>query len=85
MKSIWTATYRGNEIKIENTWFNGEKLFVNGQLQDNTFGGFSSKLTGHLINEKMERENIKVQLGGFSKVSCILFIDDKEIKIKKNK
>ena len=54
MKSIWTTNYENNEIKIENTWFNGEYLYVNDILQDKTFGAFSTKLTGHLINQKNE-------------------------------
>ena len=85
MKSIWTANYEKNEIKVENTWFNGEFLYVNDILQDKTFGGFSTKLTGHLINQKNERENIKVNLGGFFKVNCQLFINDKKVEAKKVK
>lgn len=85
MKSIWTTNYENNEIKIENTWFNGEFLYVNDILQDKTFGTFSTKLTGHLINQKDERENIKVNLGGFFKVNCQLFINDKKVEAKKVK
>ncbi|SPW26642.1 Uncharacterised protein [Elizabethkingia anophelis] len=32
MKSIWKAIYGNSEIRIENTWFNGEKLYVNDVL-----------------------------------------------------
>lgn len=85
MKSIWTTNYENNEIKVENTWFNGEYLYVNDILQDKTFGAFSTKLTGHLINQKNERENIKVNLGGFFKVNCQLFINDKKVEAKKVK
>jgi hypothetical protein len=85
MKSIWIANYENNEIKVENTWFNGERLYVNDILQDKTFGGFSTKLTGHLMNQKNERENIKANLGGFFKVNCQLFINDKKIEVKKVK
>ncbi len=80
MKSIWTTNYENNEIKIENTWFNGERLFVNGKLQDEKFGFFSSDLTGHIINSKNEKEIIKVNLGGFMKIECRLFINDNKIK-----
>jgi hypothetical protein len=86
MKSIWIANYENNEIKVENTWFNGERLYVNNILQDKTFGGFSTKLTGHLINRKNERENIKVNLGArFCKVNCLLFINDKKVEVRKEK
>ena len=81
MKSIWTANYENNEIKIEKTWFNGERLYVNGNLQDERYGLFGSDLTGHLINSKHERELIKVNLGGFWKIDCRLFINDSKIKL----
>jgi hypothetical protein len=85
MKSIWTTNYEGNEIKIVNTWFNGESLFVNGHLQDHRFAIFSSHLTGHVFNQKNERENIKVTLGGALTMNCMLFIDDKKIDLTQEK
>ena len=85
MKSIWTTNYENNEIKIENTWFNGDYLYVIDILQYKTFGAFSTKSTDHLINKKNERENIKVNLGGFFKVNCQLFINDKKVEAKKVK
>lgn len=85
MKSTWTVVYDNNEIKVENTWFNGERLFVNGDLQDQTNGYFSTNLTGHVINSKNEKEYIKVNLGGFFKIDCLLFINDKKVEISKEK
>jgi hypothetical protein len=29
MKSEWITNYDENEIKVTNSWFNGEKLYVN--------------------------------------------------------
>lgn len=77
MKSEWIANFENSEIRIVNTWLNGEKLFVNNEIQDERFGVFGSDLTGHVINEKGERKNIKVNLGGLLAVSCRVFIDDK--------
>jgi hypothetical protein len=34
MKSEWILKYDDNEIKVTNSWFSGEKLFVNNELQD---------------------------------------------------
>ena len=31
MKTIWIANYEANEIRIENSWFRGEKLWVNNE------------------------------------------------------
>ncbi|AZQ61270.1 hypothetical protein EI427_03245 [Flammeovirga pectinis] len=82
MKSEWTITYQTSEIKVVNTWFNGEFLFVNDELQDRTFGLYQSALAGHLINSKGEREMIKIRLGGAFKIKCYIFIDDKFISMK---
>jgi hypothetical protein len=85
MKSEWIANFENSEIRIVNTWLNGEKLFVNNEIQDERFGVFGSDLTGHLINEKGERKNIKVNLGGLLAVSCRIFIDDKMMTLTKVK
>lgn len=85
MKSIWTVNYENNEIKVENTWFRGERLFVNGNLQDDRFSLTSANLTGHVINSKNEKETIKVNLGGFFKITCRLFINDKKIEMTQEK
>ncbi len=63
MKSIWETTVENNVIRIENNWFSGEKLFVNDKLQDYQINYFSAPiLTGHLINSKDEKLNIKVNI-----------------------
>ncbi|KEY19091.1 hypothetical protein [Kaistella antarctica] len=85
MKSIWTANYENNAIKIINTWFDGEPLYVNNDLQDKKFGLVSSNLTGHIINSKNEKEHIKATIFGWFKVDCILFISDKKIELTKEK
>lgn len=85
MKSEWIVKYENSEIKIVNTWFKGEMLFVNNELQDQRFGLFGSNLTGNVINEKGERKNIKVNLGVAFIVSCRVFIDDKKMTLEKIK
>lgn len=85
MKSIWTAHYEGNLITIENNWFSGEKLFVNGELQDYQVNYFSTPiLTGHLINQEGNRLSIKANLiQSFFTIKAILFVDDSELELKK--
>lgn len=85
MKSIWTTKYENNTIKVTNDWFAGEKLFVNDILQDKKVSLFSSNLTGHLVNSKNEKEFIKVNLFGWLKINCYLFVDDRLIEAKKEK
>ena len=86
MKSIWEATVGNDVIRIENNWFSGEKLFVNNQLQDFQVNYFNHPiLTGHIKNNQ-ERIAIKANLQqGLFGVSCILFIDDEQVALKKIK
>lgn len=72
---IWETKYNGNTIRVENAW-SGEKLFVNGQLQDKQMGiATRSRLWGELPTG----EAIKVSLGGHLKIHCLIFIDNKLI------
>ena len=86
MKSIWEATVGNDVIRIENNWFSGEKLFVNNQLEDFQVNYFNPPiLTGHIKNNQ-ERIAIKANLQqGLFGVSCILFIDDEQVALKKIK
>ena len=86
MKSIWEATVGNDVIRIENNWFSGEKLFVNNQLQDFQVNYFNPPIfTGHIKNNQ-ERIAIKANLQqGLFGVSCILFIDDEQVALKKIK
>lgn len=78
MKTIWKAKYENNDLEIINSWFNGERLLVNGVLQqDYQVNLASANLSGHLFNDEGKKLNIKANLGGFFSVKCMLFIDDK--------
>ncbi|MDN6309411.1 MAG: hypothetical protein ACTHY4_08255 [Flavobacteriaceae bacterium] len=44
-----------------------------------------SDLTGHITTEKGERKNIKMNISGAFKVSCRVFIDDKNMTFEKIK
>lgn len=83
MKSVWKANYGNNKIEVINTWFNGERLFVNGQLQDEKLSFLSADLSGHLTNEKGEKETIKVNLSGYFTIGCRLFVNDAKIPVQK--
>ncbi len=84
---IWTATYKSNKIKVVNNWFAGQKLYVNGELQDQTFGALgNARLTGRLIDAKGYRNTLKVSLHrGILKTKCLLFVNSEEIEATKGK
>lgn len=86
MKSIWETNYQNNQIKIINTWFNGERLYVNDELQDRKRKFFSSDLKGHIRTSAGEKVEIKANLiANLASINCILFVDDKEVKLTKVK
>jgi hypothetical protein len=86
MKSEWTLKYDDNEIKVTNSWFGGEKLFVNNELQDEQLNFITpSKMTGSLVDKNGKKLNIKTNISGFFTVSCRLFIDHKKVELQQTK
>ncbi|WP_407404845.1 hypothetical protein [Chryseobacterium sp.] len=83
MKSTWKSNYQNNEIKIINSWFKGEKLYVNDILQDEKISLVSSTLNGHILGKDNQKINIKANLGGFFSVECSLYVNDEKIEIIK--
>ncbi|ERN53803.1 hypothetical protein M3689_15245 [Alkalihalophilus marmarensis] len=76
MTKIFEATYEGRQIRVENSWFNGEKLYVDGKLQDQNLGlALRSTLQGQLKAANGEVKTIKVTLGGTVKIQCKIFVD----------
>ena len=69
----WEVNHGESVIVVENR-ASGEKLFVNGQLQDERVGlNMGSRLWGQLPTG----ESIKVSLGGIWTVQCRIFVDNK--------
>ncbi len=82
MRTTWKGTYQNHEIMVVNTWFNGERLFVDGKLQDERISVVSANLTGHLISEQSERLKIKANIGGWFTMSCRVFVDDEKVEMR---
>ena len=86
MKSEWIVKYDENVIKVTNSWFSGEKLIVNNELQDEQLSFItSSNMTGSLIDKNGIKLNIKTNVSGFFTTSCRLFIDNKKVELKQTK
>ena len=75
----WELNHNGNVIVVENR-ANGERLYVNGELQDEQLGLHigRSRLWGQLNTG----ESIKVSLGGDFLMHCRVFIDSKLVLSK---
>ena len=76
--STWTTVYNEHKITVENNWMGGERLWVNGVLQDEQMGlAFRSRLYGSIRVSGLETKRIKVSLGtpSFS-AECRIFVDD---------
>jgi hypothetical protein len=84
MTKIWEIEYKGHKVKVENTWFSGERLYVDDELQDEEVGfGIRSRLFGKIKSGDGEGEIIKVSLGAWFSVSCRIFIDDRLVVPKR--
>lgn len=76
MKKVFEAIYDGHRIRVENRWFAGEKLYVDGELQDENMGlALRATLTGNLSLDSHNSKNIKVAIGGFFSIHCKIFVD----------
>ncbi len=83
MKKTFEVMYNNHHIQVENRWFTGEKLYVDGQLQDENVGlGIRGILNGELKSSE-GKQSIKVSLGGFFKVNCRIFVENNLIYPKK--
>jgi hypothetical protein len=77
----WNIQYKGHEIRVENGWFSGERLIVDGELQDEHKGiALRSRLWGKIRSGGGVGETIKVSLGGWFAIACRVFVDDKLIQ-----
>jgi hypothetical protein len=76
--STWTTLYEGNKIVVENSLMGGERLWVNGTLQDEQLGwAFRSRLWGSIRTPGAETKRVKVSLGTVTwSVECRIFVDD---------
>lgn len=80
VKKIFEITYDGHEIQVENTWLNGERLYIDGQLYDENMGlALRATLTGRLESKGGESKNIKVAIGGIVKIHCKIFVENRLI------
>lgn len=76
MKKVFETIYDGHMIEVENTWFHGERLYINGQLQDERLGlALRETLTGELKYSDGETKPVKVTIGGFLRIHCRVFVD----------
>lgn len=72
----WSIKHKGHEIRVENR-ISGEKLIVDGELQDENIGlGGRSRLWGKIKSGDGAGAVIKVSLGGWFGISCRIFVDD---------
>jgi hypothetical protein len=50
----WISYYEGNEIRVVNTWFQGAKLFINGEVRDEVKNLFSLDSKRPLLSARIE-------------------------------
>ncbi|MCM3324011.1 MULTISPECIES: hypothetical protein [Cytobacillus] len=76
MKKVFEVNHQGDHILVENYWINGEKLYVNGELQDENLG---LAIRGDLEGKLEDSSRIKVTIGGFLTINCKIFLENRLI------
>lgn len=72
----WEIRYQGHTIRVEDG-VRKERLFVDGELQDEFFGsGIRSRLFGTIRDGNGGGKPIRVSLGGWNR-TCRVFVDDR--------
>lgn len=69
----WKASYKDNKIVVENR-ISSERLYVNGELQDESIGFFAMRV--RLFGSLASGEKIKVSIGSRVRTKCMIFIND---------
>lgn len=80
----WETVYKGHKIRVENE-IACERLFVDGELQDEKKGlkplKLSSHLQGKIKNEAGEDELVEAKIGGFLMSRCQLSVNKVPIDV----
>lgn len=77
MKKAWDIKYKGHNIHIENHWINGERLFVDGELQDEKTSLFGSTLHGEIKNGEGKGDKVKVEIRStWVAINCKIYVND---------
>ncbi len=72
-------SYEGNKILIKNDGPDGERLYINDELQDQNFEPYDGYLVGHIDDGTEDKGRIEVYLGGPQTSNCIIYADEKLI------
>ena len=56
----WNTRFQGHEIRVVNTWFNGAKLYVDGECVDRTYRLIA--LGGIILSTKIQPNNLVIDV-----------------------
>jgi hypothetical protein len=89
MKKTWKASYEGHEIMVENTGFEGERLYIDGKKAAETKRPFiffllpvldllflGTNLKAEIPDGKGKGAKIKATLGGVLTVKCRIYANE---------
>ncbi|WP_099300718.1 hypothetical protein [Bacillus sp. Marseille-P3800] len=80
MEKTFEINYEDHHILVINTWVSGEKLFIDGELQDENVGlALRGTLNGSFVNNHNQVKNVKVSIGGTLSIKCIIFVDNVQV------
>lgn len=65
MTKEWIAEYNGHRIRVQNTWFSGAKLYIDGECRDTNkqlflVSGAITRLSARLVVSESQSQVIEV-------------------------
>lgn len=73
---VWEVMYKGHQIRVEHSLLRGERLIVDGEVQDAPLGAvLRSCLEGRIKDGNGSGEQVKAYLGGTFLMACNIIVD----------
>ncbi len=85
MTKEWIAEYNGHRIRVQNTWFSGARLYIDGECRDIckqifVVSGAFPRLSASFVNSDSQKHVVEVFLKApFFTVQAKICVDGRQI------
>ena len=84
MLRVWIAEYDGHQIRVHNTWFSGQRLFIDGECRDTDgqlfiVSGTIPRLSARLLGSEGQTHVVEVFSKAIFTVKVKICVDGRQI------
>jgi hypothetical protein len=74
----WQVDWKGHRIEVENTWFSGARLFIDGKevAKNRDLVALSAHLRGEIVHEDGRTSRVVAEIEAILTVKCTIAVDD---------